>query len=76
MTCTDWIKSFELTTGMHTITEIDRWSWTDFSTLDPVPKVVRYRHHPRVGLSNPQMPRMRYNKAFRGHRFRVGRSKK
>jgi len=76
MTCTDWIRSIELTSGMHTITEIDRWSWTDFSTLDPVPRTVRYRHHPRVGPSNPQQPVTRCHRLFTGHRFRVGRSKK
>ena len=76
MTYTDWTRSIELTPGMYTMIEIDRWSWTDFSTPDPVPRTVRYRHHPRVSQSDPQLPRMRYNKAFRGHRFRVGRSKK
>lgn len=76
MASTDWTRSLELTSGMHTITEINRWLLTDFSTLDPVPRIVRYRHHPRVCPSNPQLPRTRYNKAFRGHLFRVGRSKK
>ena len=59
-----------------TFTEVDRWSWTSFSALDPVPLTVRYHHHPRVGPSNPQIPRSRYNKTFKGHLFRVGRSKK
>lgn len=76
MTSTDWTKSIGLTSGISTLTKMDRWSWTDFSTLDSVPKTVRYCHHPRVSPSNPQLPRTRYNKAFRGHRFKVGKSKK
>lgn len=76
MTYTDWTRSLELTSSPLSFTEIDRWSRTDFSTLDPVPKVVRYRHHPRVGPSNPQQPVSKCHRLFTGHRFKVGRSKK
>lgn len=76
MPCTERIRSIELTFSTPSFAKVDRWLWTDFSTLDSVPRTVRYRHHPRVGPSNPQIPRSRYNKAFRGHLFRVGRSKK
>ena len=76
MVCTEWIKSTETVSNISTFTEMNKWSWTDFKTLDPVPRTVRYRHHPRVSQSNPQLPRSRYNKAFRGHLFGIGRSKK
>ena len=76
MPCIDWIRFIDLTPRTLTIAESDRWSWEFSHPYYPVPKIVRYRHHPRVSQSNPQMPRTRYNKAFRGHRFRVGRSKK
>lgn len=76
MPCTDWTRSIEMVSDTLSFTEVDRWLLTDFATLDPVPRIVRYRHHPRVGPSNPQLPRTGYNKTFRGHRFRVGRSKK
>ena len=76
MTYTEWTRSLELTHCPLTITESDKWLWDFSHPIDTVPKVVRYRNHPRVGPSNPQLPRSRYNKAFRGHLFRVGRSKK
>ena len=66
----------ELISSSFSFTEVDRWADLILTPIDPVPRVVRYRHHPRVGPSNPQLPRTRYNKAFRGHLFRVGRSKK
>ena len=76
MTYTDWARSLELTSSPLSLTEVDRWADLIVASIDPVPRIVRYRHHPRVGPSNPQLPRTRYNKAFRGHLFRVGRSKK
>lgn len=76
MTCIEFRRSSELTSGTLTFDEVDRWLAIVSAPIDPVPGIVRYRHHPRVGPSNPQMPRTRYNKAFRGHRFRVGGSKK
>ena len=76
MPCTDWIRHMEFTPCTLTFNDVDRWLMTDFTNTDSVPRVVRYRHHPRVGPSNPQQPRTRYNKAFRGHLFKVGKSKK
>ena len=76
MTYIGWLTAMELTQMSLTFNEIESWLSTDFATLDSVPRIVRYRHHPRVCPSNPQLPRTRYNKAFRGHLFRVGRSKK
>jgi len=66
----------EFTNSTLTFSDIERWSWTDFSTADPVPRTMRYCHHPRVSPSNPKLPRKRYNMTFKGHQFKVGRSKK
>jgi len=73
-TATDLIREF--TGSALTLSDVERWLWTDFSTLDPMPKTVRYCHHPRVGQSNPQQPRLKSYRYFRGHQFRVGESKK
>ena len=79
MTDLDWRTSIEIASTYGTITEgmADRWLLLqDIQSLDPVPKIVRYCNHPRVCPSNPQLPRGRYNQTFKGHLFRVGRSKK
>lgn len=76
MAYTEWTKSIELTSSPLSFTEVDRWLITAFTDTDSVPKTVRYRHHPRVGQSNPQQPAKRCHQLFSGHPFRVGRSKK
>ena len=66
----------DCTPGTMTSSMIDKWVVDFDHNIYPVPKRVRYSHPPRVCQSNPQMPRTRSNRTFRGHPFRVGKSKK
>lgn len=72
MEYSDWINICEITSGTLCIHKLEVVS----APIDPVPKTVRYRNHPRVGPINPQQPSTRRHRSFIGHRLRVGKSKK
>ena len=69
----EFIQSFS---ELNTLCDYPIRFLDDLPLPDTVPKTVRYRQHPRVCPSNPQIPRGRNYSQFKGHQFKVGRSKK